>query len=143
MQPIHLWNVVPAAGGRDAETLDSVRLRAPEVLKATDRAITQGDFEELAMPTPGTTVARAHASVGRHPLFPKRVIPGAITVFLVPDVPRKSDRSPDYGTDDPFPDGPGQTTQRSMPSGQTCAGSTWWPVRYSSRPCTTSRSRST
>ena len=100
------WNVVPAAGGRDAETLDSVRQRASQVLTTATRAITAADFEELATQTPGTTVARAHAAVGRHPLFPNQVVPGAITVFLVPDVPRKSDNSPDYGTDAPFPPGP-------------------------------------
>jgi predicted phage baseplate assembly protein len=105
-RPIHAWNVVPAAGGLDAETLAAVRERAPEVLTAPDRAITATDFEELATQVPGTTVARAHASVGRHPLFPNRVVPGAITVFLVADVPRQPDGSPDYGTDAPFPPGP-------------------------------------
>ena len=103
---LNAWNVVPAASGRDAETLDSVRLRAPHVLTSTQRAITAADFEELATQTPGTTVARAHAAVGRHPKFPNQLVPGAITVYLVPDVPRKSDNSPDYGTDAPFPPGP-------------------------------------
>jgi hypothetical protein len=105
-QVINAWNVVPAAGGLDAETLGAVRERAPEVLTKAERAITSSDFEALATQTPGTTLARAHASIGRHPLFPKTAVPGAITVFLVPDVPRNSDGSPDYGTDAPFPPGP-------------------------------------
>ena len=55
---LNAWNVVPATGGRDAETLDSVRQRASQVLTSTARAITVADFEELATQTPGTTVAR-------------------------------------------------------------------------------------
>ena len=100
------WNVVPSTGGQDAETLEAVRQRAPEVLKSIGRAITIADFEEVATQVPGTTVARAVAAVGRHPDFPNQVVPGAVTVFLVPDVPRKSDGSPDYGTDTLFPAGP-------------------------------------
>ena len=34
------------------------------------------------------------------------MVPGAVTVFIVPDVPRNSDGSPNYGTTAPFPDGP-------------------------------------
>jgi hypothetical protein len=101
-----IWNIVPAAGGTDEETLAAVRERAPEVLKPTGRAITQSDFEALATLNPGTTIARARASIGRHPSFPKQVVPGAVTVFLVPDLPRNADGSPDYGTDNPFPAGP-------------------------------------
>jgi Baseplate J-like protein len=100
------WNVVAAAGGLDAETLDQVRQRAPEVLKSTGRAITAADFEEIATQTPGTTVARAVAGVGRHPCFPSQLVPGAVTVFLVPDVPRDTDLSPLYGTTGMWPSGP-------------------------------------
>jgi len=100
------WNVVPAAGGLDAETLDKVRQRAPEVLKSTGRAITADDFKEIATQTPGTSVARAVAAVGRHPCFPNQLVPGAVTVFLVQDVPRDTDLSPLYGTSDTFPPGP-------------------------------------
>jgi hypothetical protein len=99
--PINIWNVVPASGGVDAEKLLSVRQRAPEQLKATTRAITASDFEQLAVETPGTSVARAHAAIGRHPFFPNQVVPGAITLFLVPDVPRNADESPDYGNPKP------------------------------------------
>ena len=103
---LEAWNVVPAAGGVDAETLDQVRDRAPEVLKSTGRAITAADFTEIATQTPGTSVARAAAAVGSHPCFPNQLVPGAVTVFLVQDVPRDSDLSPIYGTTDTFPPAP-------------------------------------
>ncbi len=101
-----VWNVVEATGGADAETVASVRERAPGVVNDTGRAIIQNDFEQLAMVVPGTAIARAYAAIGLHPLFPNQVVPGAVTVFLVPDVPRNSDNSPDYGTDTQFPPGP-------------------------------------
>jgi hypothetical protein len=112
--PLCLRNLVPAAGGVDEESPDTLRARAPEVLKATGRGITRDNFVALATritdPTTGkatgTTIIRARAAVGRHPLFPHQVVPGAVTVFLVPDVPRNTDGSPDYGTDDAFPPGP-------------------------------------
>ena len=100
------WNIVEAAGGADAETIAAVRERAPAVVTYTGRAITQADFEQVATVVPGTAIARADAAIGRHPLFPNRVVPGAVTVFLVPDVPRNSDGSPDYGSDEQFPAGP-------------------------------------
>ena len=103
---LEAWNVVPAAGGVDAETLDQVRDRAPEVLKSTGRAITAADFTEIATQTPGTSVARAVAAVGSHPCFPNQLVPGAVTVFLVQDVPRDTDLSPIYGTTDTFPPAP-------------------------------------
>jgi hypothetical protein len=103
---VRLCNIVPASGGADAETLAAVRARAADLLRWTGRAILASDFETLATETPGTTVARACAAIGSHPLFPKQMIPGAITVFLVPDLPRNADGSPDYGSDDPYPAGP-------------------------------------
>ena len=115
-ETLQAWNVVPATGGLDAETLEQVRQRAPEVLKSTGRAITAADFEEIATQTPGTSIARAVAAVGRHPSFPNQVVPGAVTVFIVPDVPRNADGSPNYGPNITFPAGPAAdgTTQAAV-----------------------------
>jgi hypothetical protein len=104
--PLRAWNVVPATGGQDPETLDQVRKRAPEVLKSTGRAITAADFAEVAIRTKGTSIARAVAGVGRHDCFPNQVVPGAVTVYIVPDVPRNADGSPNYGPNVTFPAGP-------------------------------------
>jgi hypothetical protein len=90
-------NVVPAEGGKDAETLAEARNRAASELRQSARAVTQSDFEAIARATPGAAVARAHAAIGRHPALPGRVVAGAVTVFLVPDLPRKPDGSPDPG----------------------------------------------
>ena len=96
------------AGGRRARRRDtrSGPSACAEVLKSTGRAITADDFKEIATQTPGTSVARAVAAVGRHPCFPNQLVPGAVTVFLVQDVPRDTDLSPLYGPTDTFPPAP-------------------------------------
>jgi hypothetical protein len=103
---LRLTNLVPGTGGTNAETPTDVRARAPALLRWTGRAILASDFETVALQAPVTALARAHAAVGSHPLFPSQVVPGAVTVFIVPDVPRNADDSPSYGTDQPYPAGP-------------------------------------
>jgi predicted phage baseplate assembly protein len=76
-------NQRPAAGGRDEETLDEAKLRAPQALKNKCRAVTAEDFEALAMEAPG--VKRGKALPLTHPGFPGVQVPGAVTVIIVPD----------------------------------------------------------
>jgi predicted phage baseplate assembly protein len=81
-------NPVAATGGAEAETVLDARDRVAAALIETQRAVTRADHETLALTTPGVGVARAHAAVGHHPLFPCAKVPGAVTLFVVPQVPR-------------------------------------------------------
>jgi predicted phage baseplate assembly protein len=78
-----ITNLCPATGGRDEETLDEAKLRAPQALKNKCRAVTVEDFEALAMQAPG--VERARALPLAHPGFPGVQVPGAVTIIIVPD----------------------------------------------------------
>ena len=82
-------NVVPADGGKEPETIAEARERAASTLKQRHRAITREDYEELVRTTPGVAIKRAHAAVGFHPDHPCTKVPGAVTVFVVPDAPRE------------------------------------------------------
>jgi len=82
-------NLTESLGGRGAETMEQARRRSAAALRAVTRAITRSDFEALALATPGVAVGRAHAAIGRHPQHPCALVPGAVTVYLVPDVPRE------------------------------------------------------
>lgn len=79
-----------ATGGRDAETLEHAKLRAPQALRTRDRAVTSEDFEFLALQaSPG--VARAKC------LQPRAVgaggaAPGTVQVLLVPDISPREGR---------------------------------------------------
>ena len=51
-------NLLPATGGRNAETVDEIIRRAPTLLTTRDRAVTQNDFEAIAKEA-SSEVARA------------------------------------------------------------------------------------
>jgi len=52
-------NPLPARGGAPAETVAEALERVPGELRRHDRAVTRGDFQELALATPGADVGRA------------------------------------------------------------------------------------
>ncbi len=80
-------NVVSAQGGDDAESVAQTVLRSKAELRRAKRAVTREDIEQLACKTAGAAIKRAHAAVGLHPQYPCLPVPGAVTVFLVPDLP--------------------------------------------------------
>jgi predicted phage baseplate assembly protein len=81
-------NLVQAEGGTDPETVAQARERAAGTLGEVTRAVTAEDYVTLAVTTPGVAVGRAYASLGEHPGFPCVRVPGAVTVHIVPAVPR-------------------------------------------------------
>jgi len=97
-------NPVAAGGGCEAESATAARQRATSSLKERERAVTAEDFESLALSAHGIALARAHAAVGYHPGFPCQQVPGAITLFIVPDVPRDATVDPALWVAKPQPD---------------------------------------
>ena len=81
-------NIVQTAGGEERETIQAFRERAAASLKARTRAVIREDFQEIARSVPDVAIKRAHAAVGFHPNHPCTPIPGAVTVFILPDVSR-------------------------------------------------------
>jgi predicted phage baseplate assembly protein len=81
-------NVVASEGGAEAETMAAARERIAHVLKQRTRAVTREDYKEIALNTPGIAIKRAHPADAFHPAHPCTPVPGAVTVFVVPDVPR-------------------------------------------------------
>ncbi|MCB0006428.1 MAG: putative baseplate assembly protein [Anaerolineales bacterium] len=80
----------PAWGGMDAESLESAMMRAPLLLRSRDRAVTESDFEFLAMQALPASIGRVKCLQPR-PADEGRVVPGQIYVLVVPKVPRPSD----------------------------------------------------
>jgi predicted phage baseplate assembly protein len=76
-------NLLAAHSGRDEETLDEAKKRAPRSIKSRCRAVTAEDFESLAMEA--ATIKRAKALPLFHPDFPGVKAPGVVTVIVVPD----------------------------------------------------------
>ena len=76
-------NLLPADSGRDEETLDEAKKRAPRAIRSRCRAVTAEDFELLAMEA--SSIKRAKALPLYHPDFPGINVPGVVTVIVVPD----------------------------------------------------------
>lgn len=76
-------NIRPAVGGRDEQTEEDLKERAPSQLRSRNRAVTAEDFSALANQAGG--VAKAKALPLTHPDHPGVEVPGAITVIIVPD----------------------------------------------------------
>jgi len=76
-------NLQAAHSGRDEETLDEAKKRAPSSLRSRDRAVTADDFEYLA--AQAADIKRAKALPGFHPEFPHQKLPGIVSVIVVPD----------------------------------------------------------
>ncbi len=81
----HDW---PTSGGVDAETLSQAEQRIPTFLSHRNRAVTEEDFETLAINNPINPVARAETIAG---LLPgdsigslRRKIPGVVSLFVLP-----------------------------------------------------------
>ncbi len=74
-------NPRPAQGGADAETVEDAVERIPAELRRHDRAVTAGDFRELALATPGAGVGRAEVLPLFHP--PTRITDAAGVVSVV------------------------------------------------------------
>jgi Baseplate J-like protein len=90
-------NPLPAAGGAPGETVADGIERVPAEFRRHDRAVTESDFRELALATPGAGVGRAECM----PLFdPRTKITDAAGVVTVVVWPREDVKHPNA----PLPD---------------------------------------
>jgi hypothetical protein len=87
-------NVVDAIGGAEREPLADARQRAASDLRRIERAVIADDYVVLACTTPGVAIRRAHVAAGVTAGFPCATVPGAVTVFIVPDAPRDDKACP-------------------------------------------------
>ena len=91
---VKLANVLPAAGGSDAETVAEALDRIPGELRRRDRAVTRGDFADLARGTPGADVGRAEVLALFHPKRPDAQSAGVVSVVCWPGEDRRHPNAP-------------------------------------------------
>jgi predicted phage baseplate assembly protein len=97
-------------GGADEETVAQAQVRAPMVLRTSNRAVTGEDFAFLALQTPGAQIVRAQAlpllnpNFRRSPAEPGTTaqrevpVPGTVTVVVVPESLTSPNPMPSAGT---------------------------------------------
>lgn len=83
----HVTNRGAALGGRDAQSLEDAKLRAPQRLRARTRAVTADDYEYLACQVPGVARARCLAP-GAQPGERGDPRPGQVFVIVLPQIDR-------------------------------------------------------
>ncbi len=76
-------NRAPAAGGQDAESLESAVVRAPNMLRLRTRAVTADDYEYLARQVPGVARSRCLAPA-EQPGGVDEPRPGSVVVLVLP-----------------------------------------------------------
>jgi predicted phage baseplate assembly protein len=72
-----------AVGGAEEQNIDDIIAEGPQILRRRERAVTPDDFASFAKEIDG--VKNAVAIPLRHPDFPGVDVPGAVTVYIVPD----------------------------------------------------------
>lgn len=87
-------NPLAAWGGGDAEGVEAALDRIPAELRRRDRAVTEGDFQELALATPGANIGRAECLPRFHPAAPDEVAAGVISVVVWPTEDAASPNAP-------------------------------------------------
>jgi predicted phage baseplate assembly protein len=87
-------NPLAAWGGADSESLEDALDRIPGELRRRDRAVTAGDFQELALATPGAAVGRAECLPRFYPpsLTPERA--GVVSVVVWPKEDKVNPNAP-------------------------------------------------
>ncbi len=89
----HVTNRAAAIGGRDAQSLEDAKLRAPQMLRTRTRAVTADDYEYLASQVPGVARARCLAP-GAQPGDRSDPRPGQVFVITLPQADISQGRIP-------------------------------------------------
>ncbi|MFZ5446327.1 MAG: putative baseplate assembly protein [Myxococcota bacterium] len=90
-------NPLPALGGADAESVSAALERVPSELRRNERAVTESDFVELAMMTPGGQVGRADVLARFYPPLRKSDAAGVVTVVVWPKEDARHPTAPTPG----------------------------------------------
>jgi predicted phage baseplate assembly protein len=81
----HVKNWEPSIGGRNAQSLDDAKLRAPQALRTRTRAVTADDYEFLARQVVGVARARC-LTPGAQPAGAGDLKPGQVVVVVLPQL---------------------------------------------------------
>lgn len=91
---VKAMNPLPARGGGAAETIAEAMDRIPGELRRRDRCVTAGDFQELALATPGADLGRAECLPLFHPPTRATDAAGVVSVVVWPREDAKSPGAP-------------------------------------------------
>jgi len=82
---VKVLNPLAAKGGSDDETIEVALRRIPGEIRRRDRAVTPGDFQELALMTPGADIGRANTIELFRPKTREIQAAGVVSVVVWPN----------------------------------------------------------
>ncbi len=91
---VKVSNPLPAFGGAESESVAEGLERVPGEFRRHDRAVTESDFQELALATPGAAVGRADCLALFDPRTKADDAAGVVTVVVWPRVDLKHPNAP-------------------------------------------------
>lgn len=91
---VKVSNPLPTYGGEESERIEAALDRIPGELRRRDRAVTSGDFRELALAAPGARIGRAECLPRFHPPTRKTESAGIVTVVVWPKEDAKHPNAP-------------------------------------------------
>lgn len=91
---VRVENPLPARLGAPAESVSDALERVPAELRRRDRAVTRGDFQELALATPGADVGRAECLPLFDPHTQQQDAAGVVSVVVWPREDRQRPNAP-------------------------------------------------
>lgn len=86
-KPLKVLQALPLSGGTDNETVTEAERRIPALFRHRDRAVTAGDYRQLAKGQPGVEVARVEVLPRFKPQNPDDEVPGVVSVMVWPMKP--------------------------------------------------------
>jgi hypothetical protein len=93
-QGVKLANPLAAYGGSDAESIEAALDRIPAELRRRNRAVTGGDFKELALLAPGANLGRSEVLPRYHPQLPDVESAGVVSVVVWPKEDKHNPNAP-------------------------------------------------
>lgn len=93
-QGVKLVNPFAAYGGSDAETIEAALDRIPGEIRRRNRAVTAGDFKELALLAPGANLGRSEVLPRYHPQLPELESAGVVSVVVWPKQDKQNPNAP-------------------------------------------------
>ena len=92
---IKVSNPVPTWGGTATEKIADAERNIPQTLRHRDRLISQDDFKDIILRTPGVSIGRVEILALFHPKLPKQTSAGVVTAVVVPLIDTLNPNSPE------------------------------------------------
>ncbi len=81
---VKVSNPVPTWGGTAAEKVADAERNIPQVMRHRERLISEDDYKDIVLRTPGVDIGRVDILPLFHPKLPKQTSAGVVTVLIIP-----------------------------------------------------------